>query len=142
MGRPRPHVDVASGYADAGTWAADELARAGSVDGPRAARALASLMAAQASRLAMFASCGWFWEAPTRPETRQVLRFAAHATRTVDATCGTALEERLVEDLASVPVPGGSDGAELYDEALEEIGRAGPPRRSVRSADGGSPTQG
>jgi hypothetical protein len=122
------YVDVASGYGGASSWAADELARAGVAPDPQVARDLATLMSAQASRLAMFASCGWFWEAPTRPETRQVLRFAAHAVRTLDQVCGSGLEDRLVDDLASVPGPRGSDGAELYREALEDIGQ----RRSRR----------
>jgi hypothetical protein len=52
-----------------------------------------------------------------------VLRFAAHAVRTVDAVCGTTLETSLVEDLGAVRVPGGRDGADLYDEALASIGR-------------------
>ncbi|MEZ4596121.1 MAG: DUF3536 domain-containing protein [Chloroflexota bacterium] len=123
------YADVASGYRRPEAWAVEELGR---VDGGDATRApadpavaeLTALMAAQASRLAMFASCGWYWDDPRRLETRQVLRFAAHAVRTVDETCGTFLEAQLVDDLGAVPVPDGGDGAALYDEALETIAQA------------------
>jgi hypothetical protein len=127
------YADVASGYATPGTWVAQELRRADGVAAD-SAPVLGSLMAAQSSRLAMFASCGWFWDDPRRLETRQVLRFAAHAVRTVDEVCGTALEACLVDDLGAVPVPGGSDGAELYDDALETIGQPRFRRRPARPA--------
>lgn len=117
------YADVASGYLEPDAWAVAELERAHDGAAADAAGALATLMSAQASRLAMFASCGWYWDDPRRLETRQVLRFAAHAVRTADEVCGTSLEERLVDDLSAMPVPGGSDGAELYHEALDAIGQ-------------------
>ena len=46
------------------------------------ARRLMAVLEAQRWRLAMFASCGWFWEDPARTETRQVLRAAARAAFT------------------------------------------------------------
>ena len=49
-------------------------------------------MEAQRWRLAMFASCGWFWEDPVRTETAGALRAAARAARLVDGLAGTALE--------------------------------------------------
>lgn len=89
---------------------------------------LVRLLEAQQSRLAMFASDGWYWEDPTRPETAQVLRFAAHAARTVDAELDTQLEQRLVRRLGRVPLPGGGgDGRRLYEAALEVVGQR-PPR--------------
>jgi peptidoglycan/xylan/chitin deacetylase (PgdA/CDA1 family) len=119
------YADVASGFTEPDAWARDEVARAGA--GRKADTSeITALMAAQASRLAMFASCGWYWDDPRRLETRQVLRFAAHAVRTVDRVCHTSLEEGLVDDLSAMPVPGGSDGAVLYDEALGAIGRPRP----------------
>jgi hypothetical protein len=127
------YVDVASGFADPDAWAT-ELTRAAGPAHDSVAQDVAMLMAAQASRLAMFASCGWYWDQPRRPETRQVMRFAAHAVRTVDAVCGTFLEQGLVDDLAAVPVAGGSDGAELYDESLEAIGQPRFRRRAARVA--------
>ena len=53
------------------------------------ARAL-ELLEAQRWRLAMFASDGWFWDDPIRPETKQILRSAARAVRIVDGELGTA----------------------------------------------------
>jgi hypothetical protein len=126
------YADVASGYTTPDAWVVDELERAHDGTGSDAAPSLAMLMAAQASRLAMYASCGWYWDDPRRLETRQVLRFAAHAVRTVDAVCGTTLEASLVDDLGAVPVPGGRDGAELYDDALEAIGQPRFRRRPTR----------
>lgn len=125
------YADVASGYAQPEAWAAAELERAHDGTAGSAAGDLKALMAAQASRLAMFASCGWYWDDPRRLETRQVLRFAAHAVRITDEVCGTALEERLVDDLTAVPVPGGTNGSALYDEALDAIGRPRARRRTI-----------
>lgn len=131
------YADVASGYLDPRAWAVAELART-HVPASEAAATLVALMSAQASRLAMFASCGWYWDDPRRIETRQVLRFAAHAVRTVDEVCGTSLEERLVDDLSAMPVPGGAagraDGAALYHETLEAIGQPRTRGRGVRPA--------
>ncbi len=123
------YADVASGYLDPEAWAVTELTHASAPASAEATATLVALMSAQASRLAMFASCGWYWDDPRRIETRQVLRFAAHAVRTVDEACGTSLEVRLVEDLSAMPVPGGVDGAALYDEALETIGQPPAPSR-------------
>ena len=51
---------------------------------PPAQRAtFAAVMDAQRWRLAMFASCGWFWEAPARIETAGALRAAVRAARLV-----------------------------------------------------------
>ena len=56
---------------------------------------LLDLMEAQRWRLAMFASDGWFWDDPARPETRTALRAAAWAARRIDALAGSTLERRL-----------------------------------------------
>jgi hypothetical protein len=87
-----------------------------------------ALLEAQRWRLAMFASDGWFWDDPIRPETKQNLRCAARAVRLVDATCGTRLERGFVTDLALFASPGqGLDGAAIYRAALSEVGQLGPP---------------
>jgi hypothetical protein len=117
------YVDVASGYLDPSDWLAAELERAGRTGDAAAGSLLLALMQAQASRLAMFASCGWYWEDPRRPETTQVLRFAAHAVRLVDEACGTNLERTLMDELVAVRVPRGASGMELYALALESIGQ-------------------
>ena len=49
-----------------------------------ARRTFATLMAAQRWRLAMYASCGWFWETPDRVETGLVIRAATHAATLID----------------------------------------------------------
>jgi Domain of unknown function (DUF3536) len=93
------------------------------LDGDERARALA-LLEAQRWRLAMFASDGWYWDDPIRPETRQVLRSAARAVRIVDDELGTRLEEGLAADLALFTSPSrGLDGAAIYRLALEEAGQ-------------------
>ena len=85
------------------------------------------MLEAQRWRLGMFASCGWFWEEPFRPETRQVLRSAARAARLVDGLTSSSLERRLVADLATFVSPGlGMDGATIYRHALSEVGQAPP----------------
>ena len=65
-------------------------------------------MEAQRWRLAMFASCGWFWD--DRPASRRagVLRAAARAVRLIDGLAGTDLERRLIDDLRLIE----SDGVE------------------------------
>jgi hypothetical protein len=72
----------------------------------------------------MFASDGWFWDDPIRPETKQILRSAARAVRIVDDALGTALEARLVADLGLFTSPSrGLTGAEIYRTALAEVGQ-------------------
>jgi len=89
-----------------------------------ARRTLLKLLEAQRWRLAMFASDAWFWDDPIRPETRQVLRFAARAARLADQIGGTDLERRLVEDLTLLRSPRqGVDGAAIYRTSLEEVGQ-------------------
>ncbi|MEO5885818.1 MAG: DUF3536 domain-containing protein [Candidatus Limnocylindrales bacterium] len=88
-----------------------------------------ALMDAQRWRLAMFASCGWFWEHPDRPETAGALRTAARAARLIDGMHETGLERRLRDDLALVRVfgedgsAGGFDGLDLLRAALTEVGQ-------------------
>ena len=121
------YVDVVigaqSGQAFAARWigSADRLgADEPGADGP----AFLSLMEAQRWRLAMFASDGWYWEDPARPETASVLRAAARAARLVDGLVPSSLERRLLEDLALFSSPGQRiDGAELYRRALAEVGQ-------------------
>ncbi|MDP2350175.1 MAG: DUF3536 domain-containing protein, partial [Chloroflexota bacterium] len=102
------YVDVVLGVVGGDAFAAAEL-------GPGADRAarsrLLGLMEAQRWRLGMFASCGWFWDDPSRPETHHVLQAAARAVRLIDEQAGTNLERRLVADLALFESPpSGSTG--------------------------------
>ncbi len=83
-----------------------------------------SLLEAERWRLAMFASDGWFWGDPVRPETKQVLMCAARAARIIDESAGTDLEGRLLDDLSLFTSPSRRiDGAGIYAEALEEAGQ-------------------
>ncbi len=87
-------------------------------------RGLLALMEAQRWRLAMFASDGWFWDDPIRPETKQVLLCAAKSARLMDELAGTGLEARLRDDLSLFSSPSRRiDGAGIYDEALREAGQ-------------------
>lgn len=118
------YVDVVLGREDPGEFAAGWL---GPLAPPAACERLAVLLEAHRWRLAMFASDGWYWEDPARPETRQVLRYAAHAARIVDGLTDAGLERRLVADLALLRSPSsGIDGAAIYGEALAEVGQPAP----------------
>jgi hypothetical protein len=87
---------------------------------------LAVVLEAQRWRLAMFASCGWFWEDPVRPETAGSLRAAARAARLVDRVAGSNLERRLVADLALIPEHDGLDGVAVFRRALAAVGADSP----------------
>ncbi len=118
------YVDVVIGAEEPAAFAARLLG--GEAPDPGVAATFLSVMEAQRWRLAMFASDGWFWDDPARPETAYVLQAAARAARLIDAQgTGTgALERRLVEDLALFTSPGhGIDGAEIYRLALTEVGQ-------------------
>lgn len=112
------YVDVVVGARTGADFAAERWPGA---DDASRRRAL-DLLDAQRWRLAMFASDGWFWDDPIRPETRQVMRAAARAARLVDATLGTKLDRRLVDDLGLLMSPSrGLDGSEIYRMALADI---------------------
>jgi hypothetical protein len=132
-------ADVVIGARPADAFAVDHLGRRSTAE----ARArLLALMEAQRWRLGMFASCGWFWEDPTRFETRQVLRAAARAVRIVDKLAGTDLETRLIGDLTALVSPGvGIDGATIYRRALSEVGQP-PPGVAPAPVDGADEPRG
>jgi Domain of unknown function (DUF3536)/Glycosyl hydrolase family 57 len=112
------YVDVVVGASTSEAFAAERWPAAPDDDRRRAL----DLLEAQRWRLAMFASDGWYWDDPIRPETRQVIRAAARAARLVDTTAGTRLEARLVADLALLSSPSrGLDGAAIYRLALEDV---------------------
>jgi hypothetical protein len=116
-------IDVVLGVVSPTEFAADRWPAAPAEDRAR----VLDLLEAQRWRLAMFASDGWFWDDPVRPETRQVLRAAARAVRLVDAVAGTHLERRLLDDLAILSSPSRDlDGAEIYGMALTEVDQQAP----------------
>jgi hypothetical protein len=119
------YVDVVVGAEAAGTFAERWIPGSRATVGMDRATFLA-LMEAQRWRLAMFASDGWYWDDPARPETAAVLRSAARAVRLVDEAAGSALERRLVADLGLLTSPGHRiDGAGIYDRALTAVGQPG-----------------
>jgi len=125
------YADVVIGVEDGDAFAARHLRRRAPIE---ARRIFLGLMEAQRWRLAMFASDGWYWDDPIRPETRQCLRAAARAVRLVDAHAGTDLERRLLDDLGLFRSPSrGQDGATIYRQALAEVGQP-TLRRGVRGA--------
>jgi hypothetical protein len=114
------YVDVVIGAetpaAFIGRWLPDDGAAAGEI--------LLAILEAQRWRLAMFASDGWFWDDPTRPETRSILRAAGWAARRMDALAGSSLERHLLGDLAIVRSRVHHvDGAAIYRRALTEVGQ-------------------
>jgi hypothetical protein len=114
------YVDVVVGQVRPSAFATVQL---GSSAGPLDVATFLALMEAQRWRLAMFASCGWFWESPERPETAAALRAAVRAARLVDGLAGTSLERRLVDDLGSVRSPEGERGAHILGVALARVGQ-------------------
>jgi hypothetical protein len=110
-------VDVVLGLSTAAGFAGERLDRLAQehVD------VLGSVMEAQRWRLAMFASCAWFWDRADRIETAGALRAATRAARLIDGVGGTDLEGRLIGDLALIEAEG-VDGVALLDAALRAIG--------------------
>jgi Domain of unknown function (DUF3536)/Glycosyl hydrolase family 57 len=94
------YVDVVIGATTPADFAATWL---GTGATPDATTRFLDLLAAQRWRLAMFASCGWFWDVPDRIETAGVIRLARFAAKRIDALAGTALAPRLDDDLAPWP---------------------------------------
>jgi hypothetical protein len=92
------YVDVVIGAQDEAGFVADRMPGAG----PASRRTFATLMAAQRWRLAMYASCGWFWESPDRVETALVIRRATHAAILIDGVARTDLGSALASDLEAV----------------------------------------
>ena len=81
-------------------------------------------MEAERWRLAMFASDGWFWDDPIRPETKQVLLCAAKSARHDRRGGGHGPGGRLRDDLSLFSSPSRRiDGAGIYNEALREAGQ-------------------
>lgn len=116
-------IDVILGVVSATEFATNRWPAASAADRAR----VLDLLEAQRWRLAMFASDGWFWDDPVRPETRQILRAAARAVRLVDSAADTQLERRLLDDLATFSSPSrGIDGAEIYGMALADVGQPAP----------------
>ena len=112
------YVDVVIGARPREAFVHDVL---GGLADPVGSRVLLGLMDAQRWRLAMYASCTWFWDVPDRVETASALRAAIRAARLIDALAETELERRLIDDLRLVKAEPG-DGADLARTALAGVG--------------------
>ena len=110
-------IDVILERQTADSLCRDLLGWTGSVD----IATVSEVMEAQRWRLAMFASCAWFWESPARVEAAGALRAATRAARLIDALAGTDLERRLIGDLRALEADG-TDGATLLIAALQAVG--------------------
>jgi len=116
------YIVVAAGFSDPADFAEATLAGTRWADDPTSLALVADLLAAQRSRLAMFTSCGWFWEDPSRPETLICLAYAGDAITKVRRTTGTDAEPAFVRALAGMRSPAsGEDGGALYRRALEAM---------------------
>jgi alpha-amylase/alpha-mannosidase (GH57 family) len=69
----------------------------------------------------MYSSCAWFWEDIARPETRQVLRYAARAMEIARDVSGTDLEPEFSRILgAAVPNdPRFKSGTTLFSDLIQ-----------------------
>src|SRR3954462_11857943 len=94
-------IDMVAGVSDPAGFAVSRWPDAR----PRVTAPALALLEAQRWRLAMFASDGWFWDDPIRPETRQILRAAARAVRLADEVGGTRLERPLLQELPGLRAP-------------------------------------
>jgi hypothetical protein len=112
------YVDVVVGVETLTAFVDRSLGSAAGADDRRTWRLL---LEAQRWRLAMYASCAWFWERPDRIETAGALRAAVRAARLVDGLAGTDLEQRLIGDLALLD-GGAVDGTDLLRSALAAVG--------------------
>jgi hypothetical protein len=72
----------------------------------------------------MYSSCAWFWEDIARPETRQMLRYAARAMELAKELSGVDLSPGFSQRLGkAVPnTPGFDSGPKLFFELLRESG--------------------
>jgi hypothetical protein len=107
----------------------------GSTAGAEQRRTWRRLLESQRWRLAMFASCAWFWERPDRIETAGALRAAVRAARLVDELASTDLEQRLIGDLALLDGDA-ADGIDLLRSALAAVGApdaGNPSARGLRA---------
>ncbi|MFN5766855.1 MAG: DUF3536 domain-containing protein, partial [Pseudanabaena sp.] len=61
------------------------------------------LLEMQRHALLMFTSCGWFFEELSRPETVQILRYAARAIELAADVAGVLLEDEFIHRMAKAP---------------------------------------
>ena len=78
------------------------------------------LLEMQRHALLMFTSCGWFFEELSRPETVQILRYAARAIELAADVAGVLLEEEFIQRMAKAPsnLAEFKDGEGVYREQV------------------------
>jgi alpha-amylase/alpha-mannosidase (GH57 family) len=98
-------------------YLATQLRKGLSADGEQEARKLLEMV--ECTSL-MYASCAWFWEDITRPETRQMLRYAARAMEITKEVSGEDLPPRFSEILGSAApnAPGLKSGPGLFSSLV------------------------
>ena len=74
----------------------------------------------QRHALLMFTSCGWFFEELSRPETVQILRYAARAIELAADVAGVLLEDEFIQRLGKAPsnIPSIKEGESLYRQQV------------------------
>ncbi len=92
------YVDVVIGARSRTQWLEERTFGAGSYE----AETLTTLMEAQRFRLAMYASCAFYWDDLTRLEAGYGVRSALHAAKLLDRQFGTALGHGFEQDLSRV----------------------------------------
>ena len=136
-GRPDPwaardaYVDVSVGVEPVAAFVGDRLAtRPAAEDGA----CCATVLEAQRWRLAMFASCAWFWDVPDRIETAGALRAAVRAARLMDAL--PARTSKPVDRPTCATVHGEHvDGTDLVQAALSVVGAPPSPLQNPSARD-------
>ena len=78
------------------------------------------LLEMQRHALLMFTSCGWFFEELSRPETVQILRYAARAIELAADVAGVLLEDEFIQRLGKAPsnIPSIKEGESLYRQQV------------------------
>jgi hypothetical protein len=90
--------DVVIGAMSAQDW----LSEQGLPSTGQEAETVLTLMRAQQSRLAMYASCAFYWDDLTRIEAAYGVRSGLYAARLVDQAFGTRIQEEFIRRLAGV----------------------------------------
>jgi hypothetical protein len=109
------YVDVVIGAAALDSWLAER-----GITGDARTHSISVLMEAQRYRLAMFASCAFYWDDLTRIEAGYGVKSGLHAATLLDREFGTDLRAGFLDDLDEV-VGWKSDksAAELYAPAAD-----------------------
>ncbi len=73
------------------------------------------LLEVQRYAMYMYASCGWFHEDVSEPESLKVIEYAARAMQLFEEALGFSLESQFIANLEQVPASGDSNARTLYE---------------------------